>query len=172
MTTELVPELAPAEGPAVPEPSAPNIVRLPNGHSVTLQPKVTMDIGMAALSIVKQGGSQAVIEAGLSGVYLRFGIMSWDFRNRDGDPEPVTPENIERLLPYNDGGLEVAEAADALYSEAVLRPLVLRWSKALRTTSTDGSTSALPSTGSRSPASSGPSSRNGTRGKRSAGRGR
>ena len=143
--TELAEEQigAPAEGAAAPEPSAPNIVTLPNG-TVTLHPKVTIPIGIAALSVIKQGGGQAVIEGGLAEVYLRLGVESWTF------PDPVTPANIERLLPYNDGGLEVAERADALYSEDIFRPLVARLSKLSPPTPMDGSMSR-PSAGGSTP---------------------
>ena len=159
--TDVLPNVTDAEGPAEDGPSAPNIVRV-NGHTITLHPKVTIPLGVAALSVIKQGGGQAAMEGGLSEVYLRFGIESWDF------DEPVTPENIDRLLPFADGGLEVAEAADRLYSGDVFRPLVARMAKlsppsrtapptsaptaggstprtpsrrSSRTTSTDGSTS-------------------------------
>lgn len=134
---------APAEDPAAPGSSAPNIVELPNGHTVTLRPEVTVPIGIAALSVIKQGGGQAVIEAGLSAVYLRLGIESWDF------DEPVTPENVERLLPYADGGLEVAERADSLYSETVMRPLVKRMAAFSAPSSTPPKTSPGPASGSK-----------------------
>lgn len=160
--TELAEELigAPAEDAAAPVSSAPsNIVRVPGGV-VTLHPKVTIPLGIAALSIVKQGGGQAAIEGGLAEVYLRFGIASWSF------PDAVTPENIERLLPYGAGGLEVAEAADRLYSEEVFRPLVTRLSSFLQATPTASSTSAASAGGSNHRTASRRSSRNGTAGKR------
>ena len=143
---------------ALPESSAPNIVTV-GEHTVTLHPKVTMPLGIAAFSVVKQGGSQAVIEAGLVEVYLQFGIADWTF------PEPITQESVARLLPFADGGLEVAEAADALYSGEVFRPLARRISALSATSSTARSTSPIPATGSRRPKPSRPSSRNGTAGK-------
>lgn len=161
MTIDAVPGVAPAEGTAVPEPSAPpNVVELPDGNSVTLREKVTIPLGIAALSVIKQGGSQAVIEAGLAQVYLELGIEDWSY------PGPVTPENIERFLPYAAGGLEVAERADALYSETVMRPLVARLAKSLQPSPTPSSTSATRRSGSRRPTPSGRSSQNGTAGSR------
>lgn len=158
MTIDAVPGVAdPAEGLAVPEPSAPNIVHV-GEQTVTLHPKVTMPIGIAALSVVKQGGSQAVIEAGLAEVYLQFGIADWTF------PEPITQESVERLLPYGGGGLEVAEAADALYSGEVFRPLVARLSKLSAVGPMASSTSRSQRSGSKRPKPSRPSSRNGTAG--------
>ena len=159
--TDVVPDVAPVEGPAVPEPSTPsNVVELPSGQKVTLRPEVSIPLGIAALSVIKQGGSQAVIEAGLAEVYLHFGIEDWTF------PVPVTPENIERLLPYSRGGLEVAERADALYSETVMRPLVARLSALSNAGRQASTTRPIPLRGSRRPTRSGPSSRSGTAGSR------
>lgn len=157
--TDAVSGVDPAEGSATPEPSAPNIVVLASGHRVTLHPAVTMPIGIAALSVIKQGGTQAMIEAGLAQVYLDLGIVAWTF------DAPVTPENIARLLPFGDGGLEVAEAADALYSTEVMRPLLQRLSKSSLTGPKGGSTPPSRSSGSKRQRPSALSSRNGTDGK-------
>ena len=160
--TELAEELigAPAEDAAAPVSSAPsNIIELSTG-TVTLRPRVSIPLGIAALSVIKQGGSQAIIEAGLAQVYLELGIESWSY------PGPVTPENIERFLPFSAGGLEVAERADALYSETVMRPLVDRLSKFLPPSPTASSMSATRRHGSNHRTPSGRSSRNGTAGKR------
>ena len=54
MTTDVVGDVEPAEGSALPEPSAPNIVKLPNGHTVTLLAEVTMPLGMAAVVALQQ----------------------------------------------------------------------------------------------------------------------
>lgn len=134
----------PAEDVAVPASSAPNIVRLPNGHTVILRPDVTIPLGIAALSVFRQGGSQAIIEAGLAEVYLRLGPMSWTFVDAEGKSEPINEESIARLLPFADGGLEVAEAADALYSPVVMRPLLKR-AKALSLLSQTDNTTPPPS---------------------------
>jgi hypothetical protein len=117
------------EGAAAPVPSSPpNVVALPSGHSVTLHPEVTLPLGIACISAIKGAlhEGQPAVEAALAEAYLRFGIASWTFRDVNGDPVPVTAESIARMLPFNGGGLEVAEAADALYGEAVTRPLVQR----------------------------------------------
>ncbi len=156
---DAVQDVPSAEGSAVPEPSAPNIVTLASGHRVTLHPAVTMPIGIAALSVIKQGGSQAIIEAGLAQVYLDLGIVDWTF------PDEITPANIARLLPDGGGGLEVAEAADGLYSTEVMRPLLQRLSKSSLTGPKGGSTPPSRSSGSKRQRPSAPSSRNGTAGK-------
>lgn len=183
MTTDVVPDV-PAEGAAVPEPSAPNIIKLPQG-TVTLFPEVTLSLGVAALTISQRTGRKAVansepftdidmaiIEGGLAEVYLRFGIKEWTFKE-NGLPVPVTPENIERLLPYNGGGREVAEVADALYSGEVFRPFREALEKFSQRTLTEPSTSASSRNGSKPPKRSGRSSpKSSAAGRRSAGRGR
>lgn len=160
-----------AGGSAAPEPPAPNIVPLPSGHTVTLHPEVTMPLGIAALSAIRGslGEGQPAVEAALSEVYLRFGIASWSFRGADGYPEPVTPESIARLLPFGSGGLEVAEAADALYGEAVTRPLAERFQRLSQPSQTASSTPPSSSTGPSSPRRSSRSSRRSTGGSPSGG---
>lgn len=149
-----------AEGEAAPEPSAPNIVTLPDGHVVTLHPKITLALGAAAMTIARAtmreafaaGGDptgvlQAVVEAGLAEIYVRFGVQSWTFVE-DGVPVPVTADNIKRLLPFEGGGKEVAEAADSLYSDTVFGPLVAAMSRLLPTMPTENSTPPIPISGS------------------------
>jgi len=151
-----------AEGPAAPGPSAPNLVVVPDGNVVTLHPRATMAIGMAAMAVLKEaGGSASILEGLLSEVYVRLGIESWSF------PDPVGPESIARLLPFEDGGLEVAEAADRLYSEAVFAPLARRLSRLSPSGPTGGTTPPASPPGSTPPTPSAPSSPSGTAGKRS-----
>ena len=85
-----------------------------------------------------EGGGMPVVLGQLSEVYLRFGIAAWSW------PDPITPENIVRLLPFDEGGLEVAEAADALYGTVVTAPLVKRLSR-LSPTGPAGDTTPPPS---------------------------
>ena len=159
-----------AGGAAAPAPPATRVA-LPNGHAVTLHPEVTMPLGIAAMAAIRDSLGEGIpaVEAALSGVYLRFGIASWTFTDAQGRPEPVTPESIARLLPFNGGGLEVAEAADALYGEAVTRPLAARFARLSPPTPTDGSTPPSSPSGPTSPTPSAPSSPSGTGGKRSGG---
>lgn len=166
---------------AAPAPPAPHTVAIPASVSVTgrdesveLYPEVTMDIGIASMAAIRGalGEGQPAVEAALSRAFLRFGIESWTFRGRDGTPEPVTPEATARLLPFNGGGLLVAEAADALYGEAVTRPLVARLSALSPATPTAPSTPASRGSGPSSPTRSRRSSRTATAGKRSGARAR
>lgn len=140
-----------------------NVVTLPSGETVTLRKEVTIPLGVAALSVMRNAKSIAEIEGGLAEVYLRLGIESWSFVE-EGRPVPVTPANIDRLLPYAEGGLEVAERADDLYSTVVMRPLVRRSEKSSSSTPTDGQTSPTPDSGSTRPSRSRPSSPRNTAG--------
>ncbi len=165
-------QTAPAGDVAVPASPAPNIVTLPSGETVVLHPKITMAIGAAATSIARSTAQDAIrmaaqsgasspnvlgaeIIGGLAEIYLRFGIMAWSFTEKavvDGakvdQPVPITPENIERLLPYTDGGREVAEAADTLYSNDVFRPLAKQLLGLSQTGPTEGSTPPTQTSGS------------------------
>lgn len=163
---------------AVPVSPAPSNVVCVGDHTVTLYPRVTMALGIAAGTVTKvisaeaaRRGAQgltssvetaltAAMEAGLAQVYLRHGIASWTFRDAQGSIEPVTPENIERLLPFDEGGLEVAEAADALYSEAVFAPLAKRLNRLSPSGPVADTTSPTSADGPTPPAPSAPSSPN------------
>ncbi len=134
----------PAEGEAVPEPSAPNVVLLPNGHTVTLMEKLSVPLGMAAAVALQQsqGLGLATMEFALTTLWLDcdhtgkpYTIQSWDFLDAKGQPEDITKDSIARLLPFDDGGVEVAEACARLYGAAVMRPLVKRMGLSLQPSS-------------------------------------
>lgn len=75
--------------------------------------------------------------------YLLLGIESWSVVGLDGEPLPVTKPNIrEHLLTRMDAAALVADAADDLYQEAVMRPLLQAASTSSPPTSTEPSTSA------------------------------
>lgn len=90
------------------------------GDTVSLAPGVTNPMGVAAYALFNQGGNQFDIMGNLAGVMLRFGIVAWSF------PDAVSGESIERWLPFDNGGLLVAEKATELYQEALFRPLASR----------------------------------------------
>jgi hypothetical protein len=170
----------PVEDSAAPESSAPpNIVTLtpcrcpgkPHPEDlVILAPTIPLALGMAGLWVIDQATAVSSVIGQLSEVYLRHGIVGWTFLDKDGKPEEITPANIARLLPFDDGGLEVAEAADALYQAALMRPLRRRFPERFPTGPTESSTPPTRDSGSRLPTHSGRSSRNGSAGKRSVAR--
>jgi hypothetical protein len=158
----------PAEGSATPDPSAPNIVPLPDGNIVTLHPRVTTAIAVAVLQLIQEGApSNAVMFGRLSDVYLELAPMSWTYDDR------ITSESIHEHLTVSNGAVDVAEAADRLYlQEIVDGPLAKRLRPRLPHTPMAGSTLPTNGSGSKSRTRSVLSSRNGTAGKRSVVRGR
>lgn len=136
----------------------------PDGDTVTLVPKLTLPMAAAlkARTMGDDTGSDqsiAAVQFSLVSGYLRkspFGaIESWSLVE-EGDevkgvvpiiPVPITPENIERLIPWANGGEEVAERADQLYGADFLTPFLRRISTSLNTGRTATSTSASRKSG-------------------------
>lgn len=152
----------------------------PHHHDeVELADAPTIEMGSAAMAAIRIAGDDEPRIVGLlGGIYLRFGITGWSFTNEDGNPIPVVRSGpdwaatVDRLLPWAEGGSEVAEAADVLYSEQILRPLISRLSMRSQGGQTEGSTSATLASGSKHRTRSGRSSRTSTGGRRSGARGR
>jgi hypothetical protein len=166
--TDAVSGVDPAEGSAIPGPSAPNIITLPDGNIVTLHPRVTTAIAVAVLQLINEGApSQAVMFGRLSELYLELAPMAWTYDDR------ITSESIHDHLTVANGAVDVAEAADALYlKEIVDGPLAKRLRPRSPLTPTAGSTLPTNGSGSKSRTRSVPSSRNGTAGRQSVVRGR
>lgn len=98
----------------------------PDGDTVTLRPKAGLEMGLAATGALRRsGGRPGDIQAALGAVFLRYGISAWSFHDKDG-PVPFSPELIDQWLPWDQGGFEVADKADALYGDTVLAPLLKR----------------------------------------------
>lgn len=145
---------APAGDVEIPASPAPHIVHLAercegNPHLfdvVTLRKHATIPMGIAVAVVVNHAaGDEPRAQAGLAVEFLRYGIEAWTF------PEPVTEPLdraiIERWLPYENGGLEVVEAASALYGSDVLAPFVRRFSKPSPAGPADHLTSATNGSG-------------------------
>ncbi len=80
----------------------------------------------------------ALVLAKLSEFYVLMGVESWSL------PYPVTSATIrEHLLPRSDVGILV-DAADELYQEQVLLPLLARAQSSSPPSQTDTSTSVTP----------------------------
>ena len=136
---------------------------------VLLAPKLTVPMGAAAMAVLN-GVNPTVpaMQAALTSIYLSpapaGGIVAWSFLSEGLAPEEITPEAIDRLLPWTEGGAEVAEMADSLYSGDLFRPLAQRRSKASPPTPTAVSTPPIKASGSTSQKSSKRSSPNGSAG--------
>ena len=158
----------PAEGAAASEPSAPNLVTLPDGNVVTLHPRATPAIAVAVLQLINEGApSQAVMFGRLAELYLELGIVSWTYA------DPINTATIHEHLTVSNGAVDVAEVADNLYLKEIADgPLAQRLRLRSLGTPTASSTPLTSGSGARSRTPSARSSRNGTGGKQSAGRGR
>jgi hypothetical protein len=107
-------------------------------------------------------GEEAAVQTALVRAYLPAVIRRWSFIEPDGTgglrPVPVTRANMDRLIPWPNGGLDLADKCDELYSGALLAPLVARMSKSSQPGPTDDSTSPSLPSGSALPEPSAPSS--------------
>lgn len=117
----------------------------PDGDSVFLSPTIGFRGGLVAeakvVAIANGSNDADEVKAALLETYVLYGVKAWNLVNEAG-PIPVTPETIEsEILSDYTRALPVGEAADDLYSAAVIDPLVARQSKLLRSMPTDRSTS-------------------------------
>lgn len=130
---------------------------------VYLEPDITLPMGAAAVFAIKLSteqnpGDNDAMMAAIASAYLPLGIRSWTFVDEDGNPVRRTRENLEELIPWHKGGMEVTEQADSLYAEKLMTPLVRRFSPSARSGRTGKRTSPIPLNGHKprksSPASS------------------
>lgn len=152
--------------------SEPVAVTVPRG-TVYLAPRLTVPMGAAAMAVLNGiDPTIGAMQAALTAVYLSpapaGGILSWTLVDELLQPIPLTSEAIEQLLPWTEGGAEVAEMADTLYAGDLFRPLAQRRQTSSPRGRTGDSTSVKPASGSKPPKPSKPSSQNGTAGLASA----
>lgn len=135
-----------------------------DGDWVELAPRPTPAMGTAIMAAVRGTANRFTLEGYMAEAYMTFGIRAWSFVDEEGDGIPVDPaapewrETVEELLPWAQGGAEVVDRADSLYSEEVLRPLLSRTSTSSQGGQMDGSTSPTPASGPSRPKRSTPSS--------------
>lgn len=123
-----------------PCPGRPHEVEL-----VTLLPELTTALAFGAIAALNAADGLAAKMAALAEAYLPGAITEWTFLDENRQPVPITRDNLELLVPWDKGGLDLGEAADALYSEKLMRPLQERLQRLSRTGSTDDLTSpSLP----------------------------
>jgi hypothetical protein len=98
------------------------------------------------ISFLENDGSDAYtaeVLAVLTEGYVLHGIESWTLVDEAGKPLPVSRAAIrERILARVDVAAGIGDAADELYGEKVLLPLLVRASKSSQPTLTEPSTSA------------------------------
>ena len=96
-----------------------------DGDVVYLAPALSAPGGMAAYGAIVDASDDAVkLQELLWRVYRDHGITSWNLLDEDGEPVPMTTQNIAIALPYGKGGRLVADKADELYNEDVLTPFL------------------------------------------------
>lgn len=135
---------------------------------VLLRPALTVPMGAAAMAAIRATpGTQAEQEGAIAEVFLHMGIVGWSFVGPALVPEEVTPANIDRLLPWGQGGFEVSNRAADLYGGDLFAPFVATLATPSPPGPTDGSTSASPPSSSSPPRRQRRSSPNGTAGRAS-----
>lgn len=134
----------------------------PEGDTVWILPKLSLEGGIAArqdlaevrrafpitdgdmdekgspVTAAGRAWDAALIRAWMV-TFCRFGAVSWDLHDPDGEPWPF---DVERLLTDGEIGFAVADRADDFYRSAVIRPLALGARETSRSGAMDGSTSA------------------------------
>ncbi len=100
---------------------------------VFLEPELTTPMAAGAMAALNAADATiADHQTALIESYLPRGIRSWSFLEADENGRivsvPINRANLARLLPWNQGGFDLAERADSLYSETLLRPWVARMS--------------------------------------------
>ena len=130
-------------------PKPDGTARHPNGDTVRLRETLDFKAGLTArnrIILLRQddpdvGGAEMLAE--LTEVYLLAGIESWTFLDAKGKPVEVSKPAIRAFIAAHPmEAMDVGDEADALYSEAVIAPLVARASSSSPRTPTDESTSA------------------------------
>ena len=133
--------------------------------SVELHPKLgfraadAIKTGLAAMYIDDPDAGIGEVLAVLREGYIVHGVASWTVVDAEGVPVPVTKGAVRSmLLSVPDAASIVADAADALYAEAVLAPLLRAASTSSPPGPTEGSTSPPIGSSDTPPTPSSPSS--------------
>ena len=116
----------------------------PDGDVVFLRPKLSLEGGIAARQDVDAVRSttedlDSFLIRRWMVTFCRYGAVSWTLHD-EGNPEPW-PFDVGVLLEDHDLAYAVADKADDLYRESVMRPLLARLSTTSSNGATGGSTS-------------------------------
>ncbi len=135
------------------------------GDTVTLHERLDFRAATTArntVAMMKQEDddvSTAEILAGLTEVYLLLGIASWSVVDDRGKAVEPNKQTIRQYLLSNpDVAMLVGDAADELYSDSVIAPLVARASMSSQPTPMPASTSRTNGSGPKNRTRSKPSS--------------
>lgn len=100
-------------------PGAPHA----DGDVVSLDAELSTPAGIAAQAALTEGTTWDEKYTGLLMGLMRYSVREWTFLNEDG-PVPVTPANVDAMLPWLKGGREVAGAVADLHQATILTPFV------------------------------------------------
>lgn len=146
-------------------PRADGSPRHPAGDTVTLRERLDFRAALTARNTMiltkteDPDAGTAEILAALTETYLLVGVESWSLVDAKGKAVEVTKANIrECLLSHPNVAMTVGNAADELYSESVILPLVALAQTFSPPTPTIGSTSATKPSSAKRPRPSKPSS--------------
>lgn len=131
-------------------PNAAGEARHPDGDTITLRERLDFRAAATVRNRLAVANEENLIEGEILAVlvetYLLLGITAWSVVDEKGKPVPPSRENIaEYLLTNYDAATAVGNAADELYTKAVILPLLNRASSSSPPTPIAASTSAKPS---------------------------
>ena len=127
-----------------------------DGDIVSLDTQLSTPAGIAAQAALMDGSSWEERYSGMVMGLMRFSVRAWTFRDEDG-AVPITPDNVERQLPWLHGGKEVAAAITQLHQASILDPFVEAFNRrksANKTPTTSSSPNGSTDTSSTSPKAS------------------
>lgn len=124
--------------------------RHPDGDTVTLKDKLTFHEATTITKSVTfldsddEDSRAAEILATLSEFYIIVGVSAWTLRDEKNKPVPVNRPTVRAMLleRLDDNTAAVVEAAEILYREVILLPLLRRGSRSSQPTPTSEPTSA------------------------------
>lgn len=93
-----------------------------------LRPRLLPGDAIAALSALRPDVDSATLQRDIGLSLLRGGLIAWNIRDEDGEPIPLDAVE-DGSLDWEETLRPIAEAANDLYSESLLRPLVERMRK-------------------------------------------
>lgn len=107
---------------------------------VYLAPELSMSGGLAVEAAMSSATTAEGQTLAVSLALVHHNIVGWTFVDGNGLSVPVTPGNVDRLLPYARGGELVANKAAGLYLEDAVAPLAQRLRPRSQPSRTNGQT--------------------------------
>jgi len=90
---------------------------------VYLDRELSTPAGLAAQMGFANGTTVEERVTGLVMGLMRYSVRKWTFEDEDG-PIAISPDNVDRMLPWLKGGKEVADAVSTLHQATALAPFV------------------------------------------------